>query len=131
MPMPVINKQDLELFSRTCLQAAGCRPEDAAIVAEILVAADLRAIYSHGVNRLEMYVHELRAGDVDPGATPAILTETTAVACVDGNNGHGMVVGRFCMEIGGHKADGVSKGEKRKLSPLVEHGNSNPVFDIT
>ena len=32
---------------------------------------------------------------------------------------------------GGHKADGVSKGEKRKLSPLVEHGDSNPVFDIT
>ncbi len=22
-------------------------------------------------------------------------------------------------------------GEKRKLSPLVEHGESNPVFDIT
>ncbi len=32
---------------------------------------------------------------------------------------------------GGHKADGVSKGEKRQLSPLVEHGDSNPVFDIT
>ena len=31
----------------------------------------------------------------------------------------------------GHKTDGVSKGEKRKLSPLVEHGDSNPVFDIT
>ncbi len=32
---------------------------------------------------------------------------------------------------GGHKADGVSKGEKRKLSLLVEHRDSNPVFDIT
>ncbi len=32
---------------------------------------------------------------------------------------------------GGRKADGVSKGEKWKLSPLVEHGDSNAVFDIT
>jgi hypothetical protein len=30
----------------------------------------------------------------------------------------------------GHKADGVSKGEKRQLSPLVDHGDSNPVVDI-
>jgi LDH2 family malate/lactate/ureidoglycolate dehydrogenase len=110
MPMPVITKQDLELFSRTCLEAAGCRPEDAAVVAEILVAADLRAIYSHGVNRLEMYVHELRAGDVDPKATPTILTETTAVACVNGNNGHGMVVGRYCMELAIRKAAEVGVG---------------------
>jgi len=27
--------------------------------------------------------------------------------------------------------DGVSKGEKRKPSPLVEHGYLNLVFDIT
>ncbi len=32
---------------------------------------------------------------------------------------------------GGHKADGVSKGEKRQLAPVVERGDSNPVFDIT
>ena len=31
----------------------------------------------------------------------------------------------------GRRTDGVSKGEKRQLSPLVEHGDSNPEFDIT
>ncbi len=30
----------------------------------------------------------------------------------------------------GHKADGVSKGEKRQLFPLVDHGVSNLVVDI-
>ena len=25
----------------------------------------------------------------------------------------------------------LHRGEKRKLSPLVEHGDSNPLFDIT
>jgi len=29
------------------------------------------------------------------------------------------------------RTDGVSKGEKRQLYPLVEHRDSNPVFDIT
>ncbi|MEE9145617.1 MAG: hypothetical protein V3U06_12700 [Candidatus Binatia bacterium] len=29
------------------------------------------------------------------------------------------------------RADGVSKGGKRQLTPLAEHGDSNPVFDIT
>ena len=31
----------------------------------------------------------------------------------------------------GRRTDGVSEGEKRQLSPWVEHGDSNPVFDIT
>ncbi len=40
----------------------------------------------------------------------------------------------------GRRTDGVSpvesrpllhRGEKRQLSPLVEHGNTNPVFDTT
>jgi len=29
------------------------------------------------------------------------------------------------------RTDGVSKGEKRQLTPLVERGDLNPVFDIT
>jgi len=29
------------------------------------------------------------------------------------------------------QAHQVSKGEKRQLTPFVEHGDSNPVFDIT
>ena len=33
--------------------------------------------------------------------------------------------------IGKSKTDGISKGGKRQLSPMVEHGDSNPVFDIT
>ncbi len=31
----------------------------------------------------------------------------------------------------GRRTDGVSKEETWQLSPLVEHGDSNPVFDIT
>ncbi|MEE9143534.1 MAG: hypothetical protein V3U06_02035 [Candidatus Binatia bacterium] len=31
----------------------------------------------------------------------------------------------------GRRTDGVSKGEKRQLTPLVERGDLNPVFDLT
>ncbi len=54
---------------------SGSRPSDAAIVADVLVAADLRGIESHGVARLESYyVSRIRAGqlvarpEVDDGA---------------------------------------------------------------
>jgi hypothetical protein len=92
------------------MRAVDCTPEHAATVADILVAADLRGVHSHGVNRLEMYVGEVRNGEVDPRVRPQVTSETPAIACVDGRNGLGMVVGRYCMELAMEKAQTMGVG---------------------
>ncbi|MBI3097206.1 MAG: Ldh family oxidoreductase, partial [Planctomycetes bacterium] len=43
--------------------------EDAALLADTLVVADLRGVHSHGVMRVPDYVHKLRVGGVDPAAS--------------------------------------------------------------
>lgn len=52
---------------------SGSKPENAEVVADVLVAADLRGISSHGVNRLELYCDELTRGAVDPNALPVLV----------------------------------------------------------
>ena len=57
----------LKRFVTTVLEKAGVAPADAAIVADVLVAADVRGIESHGVARLEeYYVRRIRAGNGRP-----------------------------------------------------------------
>ena len=56
----------LKNFVRAILVKVDIDPADAAIVADVLVAADLRGIESHGVARLESYyVSRLRNGQIE------------------------------------------------------------------
>jgi LDH2 family malate/lactate/ureidoglycolate dehydrogenase len=105
-----VDAHELRAFVDRCMRAVDCTPEHAATVADILVAADLRGVHSHGVNRLEMYVGEVKNGEVDPRIRPEVTSETPAIACVDGRNGLGMVVGRYCMELAMKKAQDMGVG---------------------
>lgn len=80
-------------------------PENHAIeMADALVGADYRGHYSHGMNRLEMYLNELNKGTVDGSAVPVLIKETVSTAWVDGRNGLGAVVGNWCMDLAMEKA---------------------------
>ncbi|CAL4065663.1 unnamed protein product [Meganyctiphanes norvegica] len=87
-----------------CLTATGAPLHGAHALAEVLVAADTRGHYSHGLNRLEMYVNDLKRGLCDGAATPTIEKESVSTALVQGNNGLGPVVGKFCMNLAIEKA---------------------------
>jgi len=71
--------------------------DDAALLAETLVHADLRAIHSHGVLRVPDYVAKLTRAGVDPRGRPAIVHESGAVVVVDGGNSMGQIGGMFAM----------------------------------
>ncbi len=74
-------------------------PNDiAADVAEILLAADLRGIASHGTARLPQYVKLVEAGVMDPAARPVKETGKPALARFDANNGWGHHAGRVATE---------------------------------
>eukprot|EP00041_Stephanoeca_diplocostata_P014102 m.253218 g.253218 ORF g.253218 m.253218 type:complete len:380 (-) comp19580_c0_seq2:377-1516(-) len=99
-----IPAKDLEDFCTSCLVASGSEPENARLVAHVLVLADLRDINSHGVNRLDLYCDELKRGAVSTSAKPTIASEAASVALVDGKNAQGPVVGKFCMDLAIAKA---------------------------
>ncbi len=89
----------LKHFVSAALEKVGVTPEDAAIVADVLVAADMRGIESHGVARLESYyVSRIRNGQLE--ARPAVETvrETPTSVLVDAGNGLGHPAGKRTME---------------------------------
>lgn len=89
----------LRSFVTTVLEKVGVTPDDAAIVADVLVAADMRGIESHGVARLESYyVSRIRAGQLDPRPKIQTVRETATSVLVDAGNGLGHPAGKRAME---------------------------------
>jgi LDH2 family malate/lactate/ureidoglycolate dehydrogenase len=90
--------EPLKDFCVRVFREIGVPDEDARITADVLVAADLRGIDSHGVARLRRYVNGVRDGMmiVDPEVT--VLTETPVTALIDAGGGLGQPVSYRAME---------------------------------
>ena len=89
----------LKQFVATVLEKVGVTPEDAAIVADVLVAADMRGIESHGVARLESYyVSRIRAGQLQARPSVTTVRETPTSVLVDAGNGLGHPAAKRTME---------------------------------
>ena len=88
----------------------GCSDEDAAISSEILMAAELRGINSHGVIRLPDYYRLWQQGRIN--TTPHIKQthETLSTATIDGDGGLGMVVASKAMKLAIKKAKKCGTG---------------------
>jgi LDH2 family malate/lactate/ureidoglycolate dehydrogenase len=80
-----------EAFIDSVLRGNGVAPENASVVARCLVAADLRGVDTHGMNRIPSYMERIRQGVLDGSATPELTKITPAVAQVDAHNGFGFV----------------------------------------
>src|SRR5947209_10767888 len=85
----------LAAFIKRALEAASLRSDDAKVVADLMVEADLRGSDTHGVIRLPLYLRRLKAGGIKARADIRIVEERPATALVDGDNGMGHLVMRF------------------------------------
>ncbi len=72
-------------------------PADAFLLADSLVAADVRGVHSHGVLRVPEYVEKLLAGGVDPAGRPRVVRDQAAAIVVDGSNSMGQIGATFAM----------------------------------
>ncbi|KAK8090569.1 alcohol dehydrogenase [Apiospora phragmitis] len=88
-----VTAADAQAFAEGVLRANGAPPDHARTVAECLVAADLRGVDTHGVNRLPSYMARVRAGVLDAAVAPTLTQVTPAAAQVDGRNTFGAVAG--------------------------------------
>ena len=86
-------------------------PQDQAeLAAEVLAAADLRGIDSHGVGRLHAYFDMLSLGRINPKPQIRIVRQSLSTATVDGDNGLGLVVGPKSNQIAMDKAEECGSG---------------------
>jgi LDH2 family malate/lactate/ureidoglycolate dehydrogenase len=92
----LVDPQEARGFIQRCIECCGSTPEHAACLADVLVSADVRGHYSHGLHRVEMYIRELQNELCDGMVDPVIVKETCATAYVDARNGIGMVRHSSC-----------------------------------
>ena len=71
--------------------AAGVPREDAVILADALVDADVHGSSTHGVSRLNIYLRRIQKGLIDPAAKLQVESRRPAVLVVDAANGLGQV----------------------------------------
>ncbi|HIC96623.1 TPA: Ldh family oxidoreductase [Candidatus Bipolaricaulota bacterium] len=88
----------LRRFCREVLIKVELTAEDAAVVADSLVQANLRGVDTHGVMRLPIYVKRMRMGLIAVRPKMELHRTGSATAILDGGNGPGQVVTLRAME---------------------------------
>jgi len=92
------------------LQGLGTGAEEAAIVAESLVRAEMRGTDTHGLPYLKLLAERIEAGLVTVPTRVCVLRDEGGVALLDGGNGIGQVAGWRAMERSLAKARGLGVG---------------------
>jgi LDH2 family malate/lactate/ureidoglycolate dehydrogenase len=95
--MALVSAHDAKRFVENILVGNGVPRDNAVIVANCLVEADLRGVDTHGINRIPSYMARIRQGVLDPKASPTLIQITPAVAQVDGRNGFGFLAAHMGM----------------------------------
>lgn len=91
--MPSVSEGTLTDLVCRAFERCGMRSDMARDAAEMLVKTEMMGIRTHGLARVEPYAARLRAGGVNPEATPIITAPAPALRHIDGQNGLGAAVG--------------------------------------
>lgn len=102
-----VTAADARAFVEDVLVGNGVPRDNAAIVANCLVEADLRGVDTHGINRIPSYMARIRQGVLDAKASPTIRHISPVVAQVDGHNGFGFLAAHLAMEAAINMADAM------------------------
>jgi len=90
--------EELRDVCESIFERCGMLPDDARLVAESLVEADLGGVHSHGVIRVPEYARKLAVGGVNPRGRPAVVRDAGAALVVDGGNSMGQIGAAFAMD---------------------------------
>ena len=102
--MPIINHADLRTLQRALYSAAGFPEDQAHIVADHLVDANLYGHDSHGVIRTPGYIRSIRSGGIKPVGELKIVRETPVSAVIDAERTIGIVVAHKAMQMATDRA---------------------------
>lgn len=88
----------------------GCSYDDARVIAEVLVEAELRGITAHGVRRVANYSMLANLGRINVAPDVRVVYQTPTTATVDGDNCFGPVVAKRAMALAIEKARTTGTG---------------------
>ncbi|TNN15706.1 Malate dehydrogenase isoform 2, partial [Schistosoma japonicum] len=115
----VVSAAEIKKFCVQCLTKVGAQSRHAIALSDVLISGDYRGHYSHGLNRLEMYVQDIKKGVCATDTEPAIVKETVSTALVDGKNAMGPVVGNFAM------GKAIAKAQKTGIAFVAAFGSNH------
>ncbi len=101
------SRNQLHSFTRAFFEKIGCSAGNAAIIADVFVAAEMRGIGSHGLIRIPDHYHLWKAGRLNTKPAMKITRETVSTAVIDGDNAPGMLAAAFSMDTAIRKASGA------------------------
>jgi ureidoglycolate dehydrogenase (NAD+) len=87
----LVTHEDLHRFICDVLVALGARDNEAGVVADGLVWANLRGGDGHGVSRLPRYIGIIERGEIDLKAEPRLVHDRPASFLLDSGHGFGPV----------------------------------------
>lgn len=122
--MPSVTEHDLQTFATQLLTAGGATPDEAAVVADSLVQANLRGHDSHGVMRIPSYLQNVANGRIQTGQSLTIVKESPGSIVADGGWAFGQVLSRDLMNRLMDKAavTGVACGALRQSAHIGRLG---------
>ena len=80
-------------------KAVGIAAEDARVVADDLVAADLEGIASHGVMLLPMYIERIVKGSVSARSAGEVVSDRGGAIVIDAHNALGQLTARQAVKL--------------------------------
>lgn len=96
--------EELKVFCEDAFEKFGFNKEDAAVITDVLLLADLYGIESHGTQRLVRYHKDIEKGLIQVKAESEVVFETPVSAVIDAHDGMGQVAGYKAMKLAIEKA---------------------------
>ena len=107
---PVVSEDALRRFATNLFVARGVPPEDATLIARVLVWSNLRGVDSHGVLRIPGYLARIENGLNNPTPEMKVAVDAPAATVLDADRAFGQVAMGKAMAMAIEKASQAGIG---------------------
>lgn len=94
----IIETNELREFCASILKKIGQKPNNAEIISDSLIEAELRGVSSHGIIRFPFYVKRMVVGGTKINPEISKVKENLSTALLDGDNGMGQIAATEAMK---------------------------------
>lgn len=103
----IIEFDKLKAMVMTAFENTGMVQENARQMADVLVTAQARGIYSHGINFVPVYMNGIKNGTINPNPKIQVAKEGEASLVIDGDSGLGGIVVNKAVDMAVKKPEKV------------------------
>jgi LDH2 family malate/lactate/ureidoglycolate dehydrogenase len=97
--------QALRVWTEQVFRKVGVSPEDAALLTDSMIEANLRGVDTHGITRvLCTYVKRIQVGVMSPKTNLKVVRDHPSTALIDSHNSIGQVASNYAMRLTIEKA---------------------------